>query len=84
MTTTCPPIAKCNTFAPGWLNGAHPEVTDGIVTRQVCFSLGAGQCCVHGFETQIQVRNCSEYIVYYLHSTPNPGSYFTLRYCGSD
>ncbi|CAH3158011.1 unnamed protein product, partial [Porites lobata] len=79
MTTSCPPTEKCNTAAPGWLNGTHPDVADGIVTRQVCFSYIAG-CCK--WQTHIQVRNCSEYIVYYLHSTPHPGGY--LRYCGSD
>ena len=79
MTTSCPSIRKCNTHATGWLNGTHPDVADGIVTRQVCFSYIAG-CCE--WQTQIQVRNCSEYIVYYLHSTPNPGG--SLRYCGSD
>ena len=79
MTTKCPAKNRCNTHATGWLNGTHPEVTDGIVTRQVCFSYFAG-CCV--WQTQIQVRNCSEYIVYYLHSTPYPEG--SLRYCGSD
>ena len=82
MTTTCPPFGTCNTVAPGWLNGAHPEVTDGNVTRKVCFSFGAGQCCDR--KTEIQVRNCSEYIVYYLHSTPFHGGAIVLRYCGSD
>ena len=84
MTTSCPPSLKCNTFGAGWLNGAHPKVTDGIVTRQVCFRFDAGQCCVSGWEAQIQVRNCSEYIVYYLHSTPQPESILPQRYCGSD
>ena len=79
MTTLCPPKEKCNTAATGWLNGTHPEVTDGIVTRQVCFSYNAG-CCE--WQTQIQVRNCNEYIVYYLHSTPFHGG--SLRYCGTD
>ena len=79
MTTSCPPRWKCNTAAPGWLRDTHPEVTDGNVTRQVCFSYSAG-CCE--WQTQIQVRNCSEYIVYYLHSTPYPEG--SLRYCGSD
>ena len=55
MTTSCPPRERCNTIAPGWLRDTHPEVTDGIVTRQVCFSYNAG-CCE--WKTQIQVRNC--------------------------
>ena len=54
MTTSCPPPLKCNTIAPGWLNGAHPKVTDGIVTREVCFGSDAGQCCVRGWEIKIK------------------------------
>ena len=81
MTTTCPSQYQCNTDSSGWLDGAHPEVTGGIVTRQVCFTNG-GRCCA--LKTQIQVRNCSKYIVYYLHSTPFVGVSVFQRYCGRD
>ena len=31
MLTTRPPIYRCDTNAPGWMNGGHPTVVDGKV-----------------------------------------------------
>ena len=76
MATSCPPLYRCNTNAPGWLNGGHPSVADGQVTRQVCFNW-SGLCC-HG-TVNVQVRNCGSYYVYYLREYGG-----VTRYCGSD
>ncbi|KAL9961273.1 hypothetical protein ACROYT_G030182 [Oculina patagonica] len=80
MPTTCPPKYSCNTHAPGWLNGAHPTVAEGQVTRQVCFHWSSS-CCYNGgqWPTSIQVRNCGSYYVYYL-----IGTGCNLRYCSTD
>jgi hypothetical protein len=59
------------------MNGAHPTVADGKVTRKVCFNW-SGNCC-HG-SNDIEVVNCGQYYVYEL-SKIIPG---TVRYCGSD
>ena len=77
MPTTCVPMHRCNTHATGWLNGNHPTVADGQVTRQVCFHWSS-DCCL--WSTNIQVRNCGEYFVYLLSGTPG----CSLRYCGTD
>ena len=77
MPTACVPINRCNTRATGWLNGNHPTVADGQVTRQVCFHWSS-DCCL--WSTNIQVRNCGEYFVYLLSGTP----VCSLRYCGTD
>ena len=77
MPTACVPINRCNTRATGWLNGNHPTVADGQVTRQVCFHWSS-DCCL--WSTNIQVRNCGEYFVYLLSGTPG----CSLRYCGTD
>ena len=77
MPTSCPPIFRCGTCATGWMNGGHPAVADGQVSRQVCFHY-SGNCCVSS--TNIKVRNCGSYYVYYLSGTP----YCYLRYCGTD
>ncbi|KAL9961264.1 hypothetical protein ACROYT_G030173 [Oculina patagonica] len=77
MPTTCPEIYYCDTHAPGWINGEHPTVGEGKVTRQACFHW-SGNCCY--FKTNIEVRNCGAYYVYYLKDTPG----CTLRYCGTD
>ena len=81
MPTSCPPYNRCNTAATGWLNGGHPTVADGQVSRQVCFHWVNSGCCE--WSTNIKVRNCGSYYVYYLHSTPNNG-YCNLRYCGTN
>ncbi|CAH3155022.1 unnamed protein product [Porites evermanni] len=76
MPTSCPPLYKCNTNAPGWLKGGHPSVEDGQVTRKACFHWSS--CC--SLSTNIKVRNCGSYYVYYLKST---GSCW-YRYCSTD
>ena len=76
MPTSCPPKDRCSTHATGWLNGGHPTVADGQVSRQVCFSYIS--CCWQ--TTYIQVRNCGSYYFYYFNGTP--GCHY--RYCGTD
>ena len=77
MPTSCPPRGRCGASATGWLNGGHPTVADGQVSRTVCFHwIG---CCE--WSTKIKVRNCGSYYVYYLNGTPGGCS---LRYCGTN
>ena len=38
MADKCVLLRRCGTSAPGWLNGAHPTVAEGVVNRQVCYS----------------------------------------------
>ena len=76
MPTSCPPTGRCDTNAPGWMNGGHPTVADGQVSRQVCFHWYG--CCQ--WSTNIKVRNCGSYYVYYLSGTPT----CDLRYCGTN
>ena len=61
MPTTCPPKYRCNTYVTGWLNGGHPTVADGKVSREVCFHWHS-ICCY--WSTNIEVRNCGSYYVY--------------------
>ena len=64
----------CNTKYFGWLNGNHPSVEDGIITRQVCFSYSSCSC---SYSTYIKVLNCGSFYVYKLKPTPT----CQLRYC---
>ena len=80
MPTSCVTDNRCDTHAPGWLNGAHPSVADGKVTRQVCFNYFSN-CCI--WSINIQLRNCGDYFVYYISGTP-PEHPCELRYCGAD
>ena len=66
---------RCGTDVPGWMNGTHPTVDEGVVSRKVCFS-GYRNCCYRN--VTINVRNCSSFFVYRL----KPLSYCNSRYCG--
>ena len=75
MPTSCVGQYRCGTHAPGWLNGSHPRVTDGIVTAKVCFHWGS-DCCL--WSANIRVRNCSGFYVYEFVSMPT-----CYSYCGN-
>ncbi|XP_068711541.1 uncharacterized protein [Montipora foliosa] len=78
MADSCRKMYHCNTDSPGWLNGTHPTVAEGIVQRKVCFlqHLNGTDCCY--FSKDISVRNCGAFYVYRLDSL---GCY--SRYCGN-
>ncbi|XP_048101520.1 pancreatic secretory granule membrane major glycoprotein GP2-like isoform X1 [Alosa alosa] len=61
----CVPIQRCGTDAPLWLDGPHPSLEDGIVTRSVC-GHWSKNCC-HFKSSSIQVKTCpGNYSVYEL------------------
>ena len=66
---------RCGTKRPVWLNGSHPTVAEGVVTRTVCYTSDSG-CCV--YRCIIKVKNCSSYYVYEL-----PRTFYLSRYCGN-
>ena len=78
MLDKCVPRYRCGTEHPGWLNGTHPTVAEGVVIRNVCFSDGENCCTVRNI---IKVKNCSTYYVYELQK-PNAYAYYA-RYCGN-
>uniref|UniRef100_A0A673NK35 ZP domain-containing protein n=1 Tax=Sinocyclocheilus rhinocerous TaxID=307959 RepID=A0A673NK35_9TELE len=63
MQDTCVEEYSCGTNAPLWLNGEHPAVEDGVVTRDVC-SHWDNNCCY--FQSNpIKVKACpGDYYVY--------------------
>lgn len=75
MPTSCVNKLHCGTHAPGWLDGQHPSVGDGVVRRKVCFNW-MNKCCY--WNKQIEVRNCGKFYVYKLDKPP----VCRLRYCG--
>ena len=44
MPIKCPAKRRCSTHAPGWLQGGHPTVAQGTVSRKVCYHWSRG-CC---------------------------------------
>jgi len=83
MADKCIPTNFCGTNYPGWLNGSHPTVAEGVVTRKVCYHYsnyywyGSSSCCY--YSNNIRVRNCGAFFVYELQKPP----YCDLRYCGN-
>ncbi|XP_072894953.1 von Willebrand factor D and EGF domain-containing protein-like [Hemitrygon akajei] len=67
---TVVPQGGCSGETPGWLNGSHPNVGEGEVTRTVCFTWDKNICYQR---REIRVKNCSGYFVYWL--CPTPPSY---------
>uniref|UniRef100_A0A9J7Z173 ZP domain-containing protein n=1 Tax=Cyprinus carpio carpio TaxID=630221 RepID=A0A9J7Z173_CYPCA len=64
----------CGTYIPMWLNGSHPRLEDGVVTRQVCGSGWSGCCTYRSFP--IQVKACpGNYYVYEFVSPVFCGAY---------
>ena len=80
MPTSCVAPQKCGTHATGWLNGAHPSVEEGKVTKKVCFSWRRN-CCQ--WSINIEVLNCGGFFLYHFKGTP-PEHPCSLRYCGTD
>lgn len=72
----CVPVKRCGTSAPGWLNGTHPTVEEGVLTQTICYHW-SGKCC--NWKNTINIRNCSDYYVYQLAEPPA----CPLRYCGN-
>ena len=76
MTTSCMSVDYCDTDYGGYLTGSHPSVSEGIVTRTVCFRCG----CT--YSQSIKVINCEGlYYVYELNGTPSNAC--GLRYCST-
>ena len=76
MADKCVLQYRCGTERPVWLQGAHPGVTEGVVTRAVCYSYRDSCCTWRG---DIKVKNCSSYYVYELQKLPS----CSYRYCGN-
>ncbi|KAI8520907.1 Oncoprotein-induced transcript 3 protein [Branchiostoma belcheri] len=70
-------IHRCGTHAPMWMNGQHPRVADGEVSRQAC-AYWSGRPCY--WRRTIQVKACSA--GYYVYKLPRVNHCY-LGYCGA-
>ncbi|XP_066511222.1 uncharacterized protein [Hoplias malabaricus] len=63
MPESCVNRSRCGTDIALWLNGTHPQITDGIVTRGVCGNSGSS-CCFYR-SRPVRVKACpGNYYVY--------------------
>ena len=69
MPESCVALSKCGTATSLWLNGSHPQMSNGIVVLRVCGSLGT-DCCYYR-STPVRVKACpGNYYAYEFFSTP--------------
>ncbi|XP_049329391.1 alpha-tectorin-like [Astyanax mexicanus] len=75
LAESCVPTYRCGAYYTLWMNGSHPQIDDGVVTRQVCGNNYYGCCGLHS--NPIRVKACpGNYYVYEL-----IGSLFNSAYC---
>ncbi|XP_043550581.1 uncharacterized protein LOC122552147 isoform X2 [Chiloscyllium plagiosum] len=68
------PIDHCCTRSTGWLNGRHPSVSEGEVTRTICFNWNNNNC---SSRQDIIIKKCSTFFVYEL----KPTQFCNAGYC---
>ncbi|KAK2876066.1 hypothetical protein Q8A67_020162 [Cirrhinus molitorella] len=77
MPETCVNSYSCNTYYNLWLNGPHPQIEDGVVTREVCAGSYWSSCC--DYKTNpIRVKACPGN--YYVYELVNP-QFWCAGYC---
>ncbi|XP_043087122.1 pancreatic secretory granule membrane major glycoprotein GP2-like isoform X2 [Puntigrus tetrazona] len=75
MSESCVRYGMCGTSTPLSLNGSHPQLKDGVVTRQVCVSL-SNVCCIYTSHL-IRIKACpGDFYVYEFVRPP-----FCSAYC---
>ncbi|KAL6482067.1 hypothetical protein MHYP_G00101470 [Metynnis hypsauchen] len=76
MPDSCVSESRCGTYITLWLNGSHPQIGDGIVTRGVCGS-DESDCCSYR-SIPIRVKACPGN--YYVYEFVRP-TFYPAAYC---
>ena len=63
MPTKAPDLNSCGTSSPIWMNGTHPSVEQGAVSRTACAKFRLRNCLN---QYSISVRNCTGFYIYQL------------------
>ncbi|KAG5272728.1 hypothetical protein AALO_G00168670 [Alosa alosa] len=77
MPEECLRRSGCGTAGQLWMNGTHPQLQDGIVTRKICKALAWRGCCFDR-GPPIQVKACPGNYYVYQFVQPNGCNY---AYC---
>ncbi|XP_035671318.1 oncoprotein-induced transcript 3 protein-like [Branchiostoma floridae] len=77
MPVQAPTMYRCGAHAGVFLNGQHPFIEEGIVTRQACAHFSDNHCY---WSWDIKVRACPD--GYYVYKLPKPVT-CKLAYCGT-
>jgi len=76
IPTSPPGYGQCGTYWPGWMEGDHPTVGEGEVTRTVYWQFSSSN--TKWKSTTVKVANCGQFYVYHLTDTRRGAS----AYCG--
>ncbi|KAL6458564.1 hypothetical protein MHYP_G00337940 [Metynnis hypsauchen] len=76
MPESCVDAFMCGTHAPLWMNGVHPQLQDGAVTRQICGNWNAN--CCYFRSNPVRVKACPGNFYVYEFVSPSTCS---LTYC---
>ncbi|KAI4890925.1 hypothetical protein NFI96_021550 [Prochilodus magdalenae] len=76
MSESCVPTYRCGAYYTVWLSDSHPQIEDGVVTRQVCGNDGSDCCNIR--LNPIRVKACPG--SYYVYELVSPFFYDTA-YC---
>ena len=69
-----PQMNYCGTYGTGWIEGNQkPSAIGETMNSTVCFRYESNSC---RFKIDIQIRDCRDYVLYYLSDTD-----CTLGYC---
>ncbi|KAI7796540.1 hypothetical protein IRJ41_000736, partial [Triplophysa rosa] len=79
MTETCVNGYSCNSGIGLWLNGPHPQIEDGVVTREVCGGDYWSESCCYYKSKPIRVKACPGN--YYVYELVKPQDYWCIGYC---
>ncbi|KAI8500663.1 Oncoprotein-induced transcript 3 protein [Branchiostoma belcheri] len=77
MPVQAPTMYRCGAHAGVFMNGQHPFIEEGVVTRQACAHYSDNTCY---WSWDIKVRACPD--GYYVYKLPKPVT-CKLAYCGT-
>jgi len=75
MPETKPETHRCNTQAPGWIDGTHPTDIGVAKNVKICFHYWSGNGCT--WSNYASVINCGNFYLYKLENT----QWCNMRYC---
>ena len=66
----------CKTHGVSWINGSHPLVSEGVVSRQICYAYNGVQCWGSTLTHDMNIAACAQNDgnIFYVYQLTNPKS----------
>ena len=64
----------CKTHGVSWINGSHPIVSEGVVSREICYAYGGKECWHFTLKHDMNIAACAQIDgnVFYVYQLKNP------------